>query len=303
MEQTTQSIDRLGRVPLAPQKKSRGSFFARIVFIGFLLIFMVIAAGISVLRNSRFQFNQVQVFGVETFPADDVELFTKEYLTGNQFTVIPKSSTLLFSKTDFESKLKKNFPIINIAYVTFPKPDAIDIHIQEKKSMAVWCFSATSCGFVDQDGIVYGQAPNFSEGVYPVFSSESIKTFGDFYGKQIIEPNVMNRFVGLFMQLQSDDIKLSKTIFLDNGDIAFSIEKLFGNYPTDRAQLLGTIAQNDTVFVRDMITGLSNKVFKEQYISSPKSLEYIDLRFAGKVFYKFTTLEKQMEKSAESKID
>ncbi|MBK9593386.1 MAG: FtsQ-type POTRA domain-containing protein [Crocinitomicaceae bacterium] len=67
-------------------------------------------------------------------------MFTRDYLTSNQFTVIPKSSTLLFSKTDFESKLKKNFPIINIAYVTFPKPDAIDIHIQEKKSMAVWCF-------------------------------------------------------------------------------------------------------------------------------------------------------------------
>ncbi|MBK9593385.1 MAG: hypothetical protein IPO32_18440 [Crocinitomicaceae bacterium] len=113
----------------------------------------------------------------------------------------------------------------------------------------------------------------------------------------------MNRFVGLFTQLQSDDIRLSQTIFLDNGDIAFSIEKLFGNYPTDSAQLLGTVAQNDTVFVRDMITGLSNKVFKDQFITSPKSLEYIDLRFAGKVFYKFTTSEKLIEKAVESKID
>lgn len=299
MEQTTQSIDRLGRAPITPQNNSRKSFFIRVAFIALLIIFIIIAAGISVLRNSRFQFSQVQVFGAETFPVDNIELFTKDYLSGNQFRVIPKSSTILFSKGDFESKLKKNFPIINIAYITFPKPDAIDIHIQEKKSVAVWCFSVTSCGFIDQSGIMYGYAPNFSEGVYPVFSSESMKTFDDFYGKQIIEPNVMNRFIALFTQLQSDDMKLSQTIFLNNGDIAFSIEKLFDNYPNDSAQLLGTLVQDDSIFIRDMTTGLGNKVFKDQFVANPKDLEYIDLRFPGKVFYKFTTSEKLIEKAVE----
>ena len=303
MEQTTQSIDRLGRVPITPQNNSRKSFFIRVAFIMFLIIFIIIAAGISVLRNSKFQFNQVQVVGAETFSSDTVQLFTKNYMSGNRLGVIPKSSTILFSKTDFELKLKQNFPIINIVYVTFPSPNIIDIHIQEKKPVAVWCFSINSCGFIDQSGIMYGTAPNFSEGVYPVFSSEFIKTFDDFYGKQIIEPDVMNRFITLFTQLQSDDIKFSQTIFLDNGDIAFSIEKLFGNYPTDSAQLLGTLAQDDSIFIRDMTTGLGNKVFKDQFIEKPKSLEYIDLRFPGKIFYKFKGDENPMEKAAEQNSD
>lgn len=297
MDHTTQPIDRLGRVPITSQNNSRKSFFIRIVFIALLIIFIIIAAGISVLRNSRFQFNQIHVFGAETFSGDVVQLFAKNYISGNRLGVIPKSSTILFSKTDFESALKKNFPIMNVVYVTFPKPDAIDIHIQEKKPIAVWCFSVTSCGFIDQDGVVYGYAPNFSEGVYPVFSSESVKVFDDFYGKQIIEPHVMNRFITLFTQLQSNDMKLTQTIFLDNGDIAFSIEKLFDNYPTDSAQLLGTLAQDDSIFIRDMTTGLGNKVFKDQFITSPKSLEYIDMRFKGKIFYKFKSQEKPTEKA------
>jgi cell division septal protein FtsQ len=146
MEHTTQPIDRLGRMPITPQKKSHKSFFIRVAFIIFLIIFIIIAAGISILRNNRFQFNRVQIFGAETFPVDTVELFTKDYLKGFQFTVVPKSSTLLFSKTDFELKLKQYFPIINIVYVTFPKPNIINIHIQEKKPVAVWCFSELQCG-------------------------------------------------------------------------------------------------------------------------------------------------------------
>jgi cell division septal protein FtsQ len=290
MEQPTQPIN---------QPNRRNSFLIRFLFIGFLIIFMIGSAAISVLRNDLFQFNQVQVFGVETFPVNDIESFTKDYLAGYRNVVIPKSSTLLFSKNNFETALLNKFSIIEMAYITFPQTNTINIHIKEKKPLAIWCFTATSCGFIDRNGLVYGQAPNFSEGVYPVFSSESDKTFNEFYGKQVIQPDVMNRYITLVTQLQSDDIRIAETTFLDNGDITFSIEKLFGNYPTDRAQLLGTMIQNDSMFVRDMVTGLSNKVFKEQYISSPKSLEYIDLRFAGKVFYKFKGNEKSAEKNRE----
>lgn len=299
MDYTTQPIDRLGRVPITSQNNSRKSFFIRVAFIMFLIIFIIIATGISVLRNSKFQFDQVQVVGAETFSDEAVQVFTKNYMSGNRLGIIPKSSTILFSKTDFESILKENFPIMNIAYVTFPKPDVINIHIQEKKPVCVWCFSDTECSFVDAQGIVYNRAPYFSDGVYPLFTSESEKTFDDFYGKQIIDPITMNRFIALFKSLQSKDVTLSKTIFLDNGDIAFSIEKLFDNYPSNTTQILGTMSQDDELFSRDMVVGLSHQAFKDQFIEKPKSLEYIDLRFPGKVFYKFTTSEKLIEKAVE----
>jgi hypothetical protein len=262
-----------------PTSSPRKSFFLRAAFILLLVLFIIVATMVSVLRSSQFQFTKVNIYGAQTFAASDVQSFSSQYLSGMQFRVVPKSSTILFSKERFEHALKSGFPIIDIAYITFPNPVTIDIHIQEKQPIAMWCFTVDNCAFVDKQGIVYSQAPSFSEGVYPVFASEESKTFTDMKGKQIIDPMVMNRFITLFKSLQSDDMSLSKTTFLSNGDISFSIEKLFGEYPTDHAQLLGTIAQDDTVFNRDMVTGLSNSVFKDQFVSNPKSLEYIDLRF------------------------
>jgi hypothetical protein len=280
--------------PQIPASSLRKSFFLRATFILLLVLFIIVATMISVLRSDQFQFTKVDVYGVQTFAASDVQSFGSQYLSGMQFRVVPKSSTILFSKERFEHVLKSEFPIIDIAYITFPNPATIDIHIQEKQPVAMWCFMIDNCAFVDSQGIVYSQAPSFSEGVYPIFTSEEPKTFTDMKGRQIIDPMVMNRFITLFQSLQSDDVSLSKTTFLNNGDISFSIEKLFEEYPTDHAQLLGTITQDDTVFGRDMITGLSNNAFKDQFVSNPKSLEYIDLRFPGKVFYKFTGQEKSL---------
>jgi cell division septal protein FtsQ len=273
------------------QRPSRKLFFLRILFISCLLIFMMMAGMISLLRSEQFQFRSVQVFGVETFPVDQLELFTQEYISGMYLKVIPKSNTLLFSKTDFTNALKEQFPIIHTVYVSLDAPTIISIHVQEKTPIAVWCFTEHDCGFIDEKGIMYGRAPSFSEGVYPIFMSEKVTDFDIMYGKKIIAPEVMHRFIELQKTLESDDITLSTILLLDNGDISFSLEELFGQYPAERAHLLGTQDQDDAVFIRDMVTGLSHDVFKKQYINNPKSLEYIDLRFPGKIFYKFTDRE------------
>lgn len=280
------------------QPRSSRSFFLRIGFIFFLLICIVVTAAISLVRSSHFQFKEIQVYGAQTFPGTVVESFTRQYFSGTSLKVIPRSSTIFFSKDDFTEKLKNEFPIIDMAYVTFPEPTHIAIHVKERDAAMVWCFSAEACAFVDNQGIVYGKAPVFSEGVYPQFSSEIPKNYTDVVGKQIIEPAVMNRFVALTKKLQNDDMSLSRTVFLENGDIAFYIEKLFDHYPSDQAKILGTITQDDEVFIRDSVTGLNHESFKEQFIKSPKELEYIDLRFAGKIFYKFKNQEKPTEKES-----
>ena len=60
----------------------------------------------------------------------------------------------------------------------------------------------------------------------------------------------MNRFTTLFNKLQSDTMTLSKTYFSKDGDIAFSIDTLFGVYTKNAAKLLATVGQDDEEFIR-----------------------------------------------------
>lgn len=286
-----------------PRKDTRASFLVRVLFSILLLAIIIASVAIAILRSDTYQFKNVRVFGPITFSSDDVVQFTHEYWGGHYFKSIPKTSTIFFSKEKFQKQLLERFPVIDIAYISLPEPDVLEIHIQENAPKIVWCFQDQTCGFVNDQGVLYASAPHFSDGVYPIFQSQSTDSFIDEIGKEVIHPDLMNRFINLFTRLQSDEMTLSKTLFYENGDIAFSIDTLFGLYTNNNAKLLGTVAQNDDMFIRDMFTGLSNDAFKKQFINNPKDLEYIDMRFKGKIFYKFKSQEKLMEKESELSSD
>lgn len=290
----------LGKIGQPKKKKnSPGSFIVKILFLLILMAVIITVAIIAVLRSDKYQFQSVDVFGTTTFSKDDVVAFTHEYWNGVHFKSIPKSSTILFSKDDFELELKKRFPVISIAYVELPEPDKLEIHIQERKPNVTWCFADDTCGFVNEQGILYAKAPKFSEGVYVIFQSQLNDPSYKKFGTVVLEPAVMNRFTELFLRLETNDINLSKIMFYEDGDVGFSIDQLFGVYTNNSAKLLGTFDQDDEVFVRDMITGLSNDAFKKQFIANPKDLDYIDMRFPGKIFYKFISNQKPVENTAE----
>lgn len=278
----------------APSRPTRKGFFLRLILVIIIIGSIIITATVAFLRDTHFQFTQVVVSGTQTFSPDVVTQFTYDYLARPKFASVRNSSTLLFSRKNFEMLLEKEFPIIDVAYVTINDPHTLGIHIKERTPAVVWCFTDNSCGFVDAQGILYGYAPQFSDGVYPVFTSESIPSSNHLIGTEIMHPADINRFAKLFKALQSDDITLSRVNFKSDGDITFSIEKLFGTYPPDNAVVMGTVGQDDAIFLRDSITGLAQDVFKKQYLAAPKTLEYIDLRFPGKVFYKFTTNSKPL---------
>ena len=293
----TLSLGKIGQSK--PKKKSAGGLIIKILFLLILFAVLVTVAVIAVLRSEKYQFKSVTVFGTTTFSADDIVAFTHEYWDKNHFKSIKQSSTILFSKDDFESELKKQFPVISVAYVTLPEPDKLEIHIQERKPNVTWCFADDTCGFVNEQGILYAKAPKFSEGVYVTFQSQLNDPSYKKFGTVVLEPAIMNRFTELFLRLETNEIGLSKIMFYEDGDVGFSIDKLFGVYTNNSSRLLGTFGQDDEVFVRDMITGLSNDAFKRQFIANPKDLDYIDMRFPGKIFYKFISNQKPVENTAE----
>lgn len=274
----------------------RTGFSLKIFFLGFFVILLVFFGIVAIGRNQKFTIEHVQVVGVKTFPSKEILDYTDDFLKQSTLKIAPRSSSLFFSKKTLSRLLQKDFPIIDLAYISFIDPHTIRVTVRERNPEAVWCFAEYKCGFIDRLGILYGESPQFSDGVYTVFSSEEQKDFDQYVGKEIIHPETMYRFDQLFDQLQTEDIIISQVRFLQDGDIAFVIEKLFNHYPHKNTPILGTIHQNDSVFLRDVFTGLDHEVFQKQYLATSKDLEYIDLRFPGKIFYKFKGKEKPLEK-------
>ncbi len=281
--------------PLRASRRSFGLwlFLSSLVFLTLIVVIIMIA------RQDTIQIDEVRVAGVKTFPEQELVSFIEEYLKGTILGVIPRSSSLFFSKKQLQKNIQSRFPIVDLVYVSFVNPHTIGITVRERSPEAVWCFNETICGFIDRTGVLYGASPRFSDGVYTIFSSRQEKQFSEFIGKKIIEPELMYRFDALFKNLQSENIIISRVEFLEYEDVAFIIDRLFTLYPQKNVALLGTLSQDDVIFLRDVTTGLEHEVFQKQYRQQPKALEYIDLRFPGKIFYKFSGKEKSLEKVSE----
>lgn len=283
-------------IPLEKSLRHTRGGFGLWIFLGILCVMTIGVVAVMFSRKEVVQIDEVQIIGVKTFPEREISAFTREYLAGMKLGVIPRSSSLFFSKRSLQKTIQKQFPIVDLVYVSFVNPKTIGITIRERTPESVWCFSENSCGFIDRLGILYGESPRFSDGVYTVFSSEEEKVLPDFLGEQIIEPELMYRFDQLFKKMQNEDIVISRVHFMNHGDVGFIIERLFKKYPNENVAILGTLTQNDEDFLRDITIGLDHEVFQKQYTEKPKDLEYIDLRFPGKIFYKFTGKEKPLEK-------
>ena len=273
------------------------------LFLGSLIIMTLVVVIIMIARQESIQIKQVYVAGVKTFPEQSLVTFVDEYLDGTTMKVIPRSSSLFFSKKKLERRIQSEFPIVDLVYVSFVNPYTVNITIRERTPEAVWCFDEVTCGFIDRTGILYGTAPRFSDGVYTLFSSREQKEFSEFLGKRIIEPELLYRFDTLFKKLQNENIVISRVEFLEYGDVAFIIDRLFYLYPEKNVSIIGTLTQDDGTFLRDVTTGLEHDVFQRQYRQQPKDLEYIDLRFPGKIFYKFKSAEKPLEKVPSETVD
>jgi cell division septal protein FtsQ len=131
-----------------PRKDTRASFLVRVLFSILLLVIIISSIFIATLRSDKYQFSDVKVFGPITFSSDDVVNFTREYWSGHYFKTIPKTSTIFFSKDDFEKQLRARFPVIEMAYVTLPAPDVLEINIKEHAPKIVWCLPTKPAGLL-----------------------------------------------------------------------------------------------------------------------------------------------------------
>lgn len=270
------------------------------VFFVCVLFFLVIIVGvIGFLRRREFQINAITVVNTHALDPVQIESVVRKSISGNYVLVIPRTNALFFSKTKTARLLLEQFSGLQDVSINFTDRNHITVTVDEKRPSYVWCRSG-SCWFVDHDGIIYDQSAQFSDGVFTLFS-------GTDSGNDLPDDPRRGRFVSAagFEQIQSildflttaavhplEISYLTTAPFLDAqatgpGDIAIRIDTLKNNPVASTAVILITNKTTVETLAQSLDLLMNEGKFVDQLKSDGNSLQYVDLRFAGKIYYKF----------------
>jgi cell division septal protein FtsQ len=262
---------------------------AKLIWGALFLCIVLVVALVAGLRHPWIQIQGVVVGPVKTLDTTEVLRHVEHELTGNYVWVIPKTNTLLFSKQHMIQSLEQTFPQIAATSLTLDHEKKLHVDITEKESFGLWCLDESMCYFIDDKGILFREAPKFSRGVYLTFhgtTREQPSVLRDM-------PFTLEKFQALrdlVQKFQTHRMIVSDVSF-DNlsGDITLTSDMIrdrgVGGVKIllhDTSDLVASFESIDLLF--------QEKKFQEQFNGNPEDLESIDVRFPGKIFYKFRTV-------------
>jgi cell division septal protein FtsQ len=266
-------------------QEQRRSFAKRMTLIFGILTILIIVGVVFLLRMDSIQIKETNIEGVSIIDKKEVEDTVRGTLSGNYLWLIPKSNTFLYSVNKLNNLLVQKFPGIYSLDVGREGFGKVYVKIVERKPETLWCQDNGDealpwCFFVDSTGVVFAEAPYFSGNVYFIYKGKLNQE--NPMGAQIFTKQDFSIFVSFIKQAGSKlGLDIVGVELKDVGDFDLLLSS-------------GTkILLNKNISYDDMYNNL-DAVFKSQQLSSStlSTLDYIDMRFGNKVYYKAKTLPK-----------
>lgn len=222
----------------------------------------------------------VSVLGAHTIPVADIERTVSDQMSGAYLALFPKSNTVLVPTDAIAAAILTAFPRIRSVDIARPGLNSLAISVHERSPYALWCGASraashdpTGCYFLDDSGRVFTEAPDFSGDVF-------FRYFGVIPGDPI---NATFLAPGEFEEL---DLFVRSTRDMGVRPVALAVlggpdAELFLE---DGSRILFNRTGNLSEVLENLKSVLESDVFRER---GTLALDYVDLRFGNKIFYKF----------------
>lgn len=246
---------------------------------------------------------EVQIKGNVSIKTEELQVSINQNLSGKYLYLLPRDNILIFPKNEIEKKLSKQFSRIDTLNIS-TSHNNLEITMTERKPNTLWCgqsFAQTvdPCSFVDSQGFVFAAAPQFDGSSYIKFygatpTTQEASTTGDILPDgnqpaaawQFIPEKEYSDIQNFITGSKNLGVELTAVELSDARRYRFQIKNnglLIANRNIDLAGTLENLkaSLSNQVFWTVKTDG-KNKVEQKKL----NQLEYIDVRYGNKVFYK-----------------
>lgn len=294
--------------------------------LGTLSIFLCIFLALYVLlgkisQSDRFLIKEVEITGNKIIKKAEIFNIVKEDLHGRYLSMFPRNNFILYPKGKIEKKIRDKF--LRLEDISIENKDIFKlvVSLKERDPNFVWCPQKDSdCFYLDKNGLVFDHAPNFSEGVFLKFQGGLMakEKAVDYLGKNLIETGKLNEIIkfkseteGIVKKQLGREWFASSITIMESNDfsILFSgkddkswtllfvgdgTDSLSGVIPTDGGVLKVeqeskdlSLETNLINMARNLEVVVASEAFRVNLDKPNSNIDYIDLRFGKKVFYRF----------------
>ncbi len=256
------------------KKRSRRKKILLFVFLGILLI---LGAFVLVSRLPIFQVEKVEIKGAKTISETEVKRILDDSMSGFFMYLIPKRSFFVMKSDDIEQKLHTAFPGAENIKVSLT-PKSVTVSLGERTPAFLVCSDETNCLYADKEGFLYENAPQIEGYLFKRFYGGtallgSYYEYKDSYEFAVHADTLLEPTGERIVKVFTENKRESDFVTTSGVKIVWSPEK---------DEKLGL--QNLRAVLYYSPTGKPKS--DEEIKSFFGTLDYVDVRFSGKVYFK-----------------
>lgn len=271
------------------KKKKRRAKIKKIIFS--TLIFAAIFSGLAYLSKwEKLNIKTVEVSGNRGVDSLLVERAVQEQISGYYLWFFPKSNFLIYPKGKIKSDLADKFKTFQDISVNLQGAQKIMVRVSERVGKYTWCgvelpaeaSTQYKCYFMDTEGYIFGEAPYFSGDVY-------LKFFGNGAEGEKFYPDIFSKLLTFRKSIEEIGLKAPSLLVREDGDIELYLSSSvsFDAALTSAPKIIFKTSSDFDKLIENLQAALDTDPLKTDFKKKYSSLEYIDLRFGNKVYYKF----------------
>jgi hypothetical protein len=263
----------------------------RILIAVLVFILILIAGFVYASRVPRIQITTVTVSGNKVVDTDEITAHVDTLLGGHYMYLIPHRNAFLYPRSKILGDLERSFPRFKSVSVDRTDLHTVAITVTEVRGRALWCGSGTTasidapCYFTDDAGKIVSNAPYYSGNVYPRFFGGAIaERTADPVGMMFTDAETFQNLIAFETRVEGMGFEVKGIVIGEGEENMLVLDLGAGKTAPVRFQK----ADNFQALAANMTAALSNPELKKTIAEDKASLEYFDLRFTNKVYYKFT---------------
>jgi len=268
-------------------RKHRRRVFLYKIFIFLFLISIICYCLVYISRDSNLNISEIKISGNKVIETSLIKEVVEKELAGNYLYFFPKTNFIIYPQNKIKTELENKFKRIKDIFVNDKNIQTLEISLTERTASYTWCGDTAEntvsadqkCYFMDEDGFIFDEAPYFSGEVYFKFFGPA--DIGTYFSEKNFKQIVYFKNTLVTMDLKPVSLRIIK----DEGDVKILLSSKnkmqAGPYITFK---IDSDYQN---IIENLETALDTEPLLSNFKNKYSSLEYIDLRFGNKVYYKF----------------
>ncbi len=271
---------RVFTTPRSVQKRRKQLVFRVGTAIVFSFALFVMLGLVSQWQNIRIK--EIAVSGNTTVSEEDVRNYIEQQIDGSYVRIFSRANVFLFQPRVIEEDMRAAFKKIKNVEISRDGLQSIVVRISERKPLYVWCDERAeetdACYFLDINGYAFAPAPYFSGDVYFEFHKSFGESGASPIGTYIFPEAEFKPLISFRNALREADLFVRSFEMTEADDYAFVL--------AEGTKIFFHPRQDFDILVHNLTATFGT----EQFTQKRKAgffLEYIDLRFENKVYYRF----------------